>query len=116
MGANLAGRGVDPPSSLREPAGLAKISAMDDEEQQLAQLGALKAEASEDYPDEDPLDADHDLDLELHDPPPEHADAVAVAKPEQVLVDRGQFALTRSAEGLELMNTLEVLPPFELSI
>ena len=89
---------------------------MDDEEQQLAALGALKAEGSEDHPDEDPLDADHDLDLELHDPPPEHGEATPVPKPEQTLVDRGRFALARSSEGLELVNTLEVLPPFELSI
>jgi len=90
---------------------------MDDDEQQLSELGAVKAEDRDDHLDDEPLDDDdeHDLDLELHDPPDDEA-SEPVGKTEQATIDRGSFAIARSAEGLELVNTLEVLPPFELSI
>jgi hypothetical protein len=86
------------------------------DEDELAQVGCLRAEDSNDHVVDDPRDDDgeHDLDLTLHHPP-EAEDTPPVSKTEG-WVDMGERPIARSAKGLTVVNTLEVLPPFELSI
>jgi hypothetical protein len=85
---------------------------MADDDEILAALGAVRAD------DDDDSDADevHDGDdLALH-LPPVNEGTVPVAKPEEAWIDMGTRAIARSAEGLTVVNTLEVLPPFEFSV
>lgn len=84
---------------------------MDDDEL-LADHGALR---SDDTTDHDP-DEEHDGDdLALHLPPSDEP-AEKISKPEDAWIDMGVRPIARSAEGLTVVNTLEVLPPFEFSV
>jgi len=89
------------------------IAAMDHDEDQLEALGALRAE-DDDAPNSAAADEDDDLALHL---PPVDEGAEPVAKPEdEAWIDMGTRAIARSAEGLTVENTIEVLPPFEFSV
>ncbi|NVB39015.1 hypothetical protein G6O69_14325 [Pseudenhygromyxa sp. WMMC2535] len=89
----------------------------DDDDVLLAELGCLKADERDDHSSDEPLDDDpaHDLDLTLHHPPEDEA-AEPVPRAEDGWIDMGARPVARSAAGLRVMNTIEVLPPFELSI
>ncbi len=88
-----------------------------DDDDKLLQLGCEKADDTNDHVVDEPLDDDddHDLDLELHHPP-EDEPAEPIAKAEDEWLDMGARSIARSAAGLTVENTLEVLPPFELSV
>lgn len=89
---------------------------MDDDEF-FAELGCEKADDSNDHLVDDPLDADeaNDLDLEFHHPENE-GDTAPIEKTAEAWIDMGVRCIARSAESLVVLNTLEVLPPFELSV
>lgn len=88
------------------------VEMADDDDDVLAMLGALRADDDDDLGPDEPCDGD---DLALH-VPVSSGNAEPVAKPEDAWIDMGTRAIARSAEGLTVMNTLEILPPFELSV
>ncbi|MFV8754007.1 hypothetical protein ACNOYE_25970 [Nannocystaceae bacterium ST9] len=79
---------------------------------ELLELGALR---SDDTDDHDPDEAHDGDDLALHLPPSDEP-AEAIRRPEDAWIDMGNRPIARSAEGLTVVNTLEVLPPFEFSV
>jgi hypothetical protein len=84
---------------------------MNDDEEQLAALGALRAEDDDGPTDTAPVDDD----LALHLPPSTEG-CEPIADSPECWTDMGTRAIARSAEGLTVINTLEVLPPFEFSV
>lgn len=88
------------------------IAAMADDDEQLAALGALRSDDTDDH------DADDDHDGDDLDPQAGASEtAKPVAKPEEAWVDMGTRPIARSAAGLDpVINVLEVLPPFEFSV
>ena len=83
---------------------------VDDDE--LVMLGALRAD---DDAGGDPDEFHDGDDLALHAPAASEG-AKAIAKPVDAWNDMGTRAIARSAEGLIVVNTLEILPPYELSV
>jgi hypothetical protein len=88
------------------------IAAMADDDEQLAALGALRSDDTDDHDADEEHDGD---DLDPQAAPSETA--TAIAKPEEAWTDMGTRPIARSAEGLDpVVNVLEVLPPFEFSV
>jgi hypothetical protein len=85
---------------------------MDDDDELLAATGALRSDDTTDHDADEAHDGD---DLALHLPPSTEPSA-KISKPEDVWIDMGSRPIARSAEGLTVVNTLEVLPPFEFSV
>ena len=82
------------------------------EDEQLLELGALRADDDDDDDDDDEHDGD---DLNPHTIIDD--DDTPIAKPEEQWIDMGTRPVARTAEGLKpVVNVLEVLPPFEFSV
>lgn len=82
-----------------------------DYDDDLAMLGALRADDDEGHLS-DALDGD---DLAVH-ARASKAGTKAIAKPDDAWIDMGSRAIARSAEGLTVVSTLEILPPYEYSV
>jgi len=81
------------------------------------ELGILKADDENDDTADNAQNADGWLEfvLWMQGQPP-RGTAEKVPRPEGTLRDMGARAVARSAEGLTVLNTLEVLPPYQFSV
>lgn len=87
----------------------------DGDEELLQALGAERSDDADHHPADDPKDDELDLDLAIHGLP-EREEADPVPKEEAKMVDMGVRHVARSGDGLTVINTIEVLPPWELSV
>lgn len=85
------------------------------DEEALQALGAERSDDRDDHSADDPKDDELDLDLAVHGlPEREAADPVPRIEPQ--MIDMGVRHVARSGDGLTVINTIEVLPPWDLSV